>query len=161
MKTENVWNVMKQMMLTCLSLSVLLCVVTSCRQLLDQPPVLVSEPVSGLSSVHGTFHHAGISFECSNIGSKEIVSIEVSFLVFISRDGGNPFYGSNVVTAEVSSDLASGASGLFEISLDDRLAYIPAAPFFIDCFYVREVTFSDGTAWTDPLGLYYAGSLPS
>ncbi|MBQ0167652.1 MAG: hypothetical protein KBT02_11155 [Treponema sp.] len=133
----------------------------SCRQMLDSPPVVVSQPVCLLSSEHDTFQFAGISFECCNIGSKTVSSMEVSFLVFISEDGGNPFFGSNVVTSDVSMNLASGVSGLFEISLDSGLAFIPSEPFFIDCFYVRKVHFSDGSEWADPLGIYYAGSMLS
>lgn len=131
-----------------------------CRQTLDVPPVIVSKPVCLLSSVYDSFSYAGVSFECHNTADRQLVSLSVSFHVFSDASGGNPFYGSNAVTADVSAVIPAGGTATFEISLDDRLAFIPSEPFFIDCFYVSRATFADGSSWSDPAGLYYAGSLP-
>ena len=130
-----------------------------CRQTADMPPVIVSQADCLLSSQNNTFKLAGVSFKCHNTGDKQISRLEVSFLVFTDASGGNPLYDSNVVTAAVDASLAPGESGTFEISLDGRLACIPAEPFFIDGFYVRKVVFADGSDWSDPYGMYYAGSL--
>lgn len=130
-----------------------------CRQTVDMPPVIVSEPVCLLSSKSNTFRMAGVSFKCHNADSRQVETLEVSFLVFTDSSGGNPLYGSNVVTASVDAPLVPGETGTFEISLDQRLARIPSEPFFIDCFYIEKVVFSDGSQWSDPLGMYYAGSL--
>lgn len=135
--------------------------VTACRQDLDLPPVIVSRATCEFSSLDGGFRHAGVSFRCRNTGTRQIVSLEVSFIVYADESGGNPLYGSNVVTAKIDAALQPDQLELFEISLDDRLAYLPDKPFVIDCFYVRKVTFDDGSEWNDAYGLYYAGSLPS
>lgn len=137
----------------------LLFILFSCRQDADVPPVLVSDPVCMLTSATGSFQHAGLSFECHNTGSRQISTIDVSFVVFRDETGGNPFYGSNVVSARIAADLAPGTSAVYEVSLDSRLARIPAVPFVIDCFYVTEITFADGSDWSDPLGIFHAGSL--
>lgn len=149
----------KEIFLSCVS-SVLLLFSSGCRQNADMPPVIVSKPVCLLESVHDTFSYAGISFECHNTGSRQLSSIEVVFHVFSDASGGNPFYGSNVVKAEVPAVLQPGGTGTFEISLDGRLAFIPSEPFIIDCFYVSRAVFADGSEWSDPAGFYYAGSLP-
>lgn len=139
----------------------LLPLTAGCRQEITMPPVLVSEPVCLLSSAGGNFRYAGVSFEVCNTGTQKIVSMEVSFVVFKDEKGGNPFYGSNVLNAVISLDLAPSSSAPLEVSLDPRLAVIPETPFVIDCFYVTKITWDDGSEWTDPYGLYYAGSIPS
>lgn len=156
MKTEHPLSGAFKMLL----LTVLL-TVSSCRQELDMPPVVVSRATCILTSAGGGFEHAGVSFKCRNTGSRQTVSLEVSFIVYTAATGGNPLYGSNVVTAEVAAALQPGEADTFEISLDDRLAYLPDRPFVIDYFYVRKVTFDDGSEWSDMYGLYHAGSLPS
>lgn len=123
------------------------------------PPVIVSTPVCLLSSSEGNFRHAGISFECHNTDSRAICSMEVSFIVYTDESGGNPFYGSNVISALVTADILPDASVTCEISLDSKLARIPDEPFCIDYFYVTKVVFADDSAWADPYGFYYAGSL--
>lgn len=139
-------------------LPAVLLLAVSCRQSLDMPPVVVSKASCVLTSQSGSFEHAGVTFRCRNTGDRQMVSLEVSFIVFSDASGGNPLYGSNVVTAEVAAVLQPGQTGTFEISLDDQLAYLPDRPFVIDYFYVRKVTFDDGTVWTDMYGLYHAGS---
>lgn len=153
MKTDNLLFILMETFLF-----LLLFFTTSCRQALDEPPVIVSKPACLLTSTHGTFSHAGVSFRCHNTGCRKISSLEVTFSVFTDEKGGNPFYGSNVITAAVHADLSAGASGTFEVSLDENLAFIPDKPFLIDFFYVRKVIFEDGSQWSDLLGMYYAGS---
>lgn len=130
-----------------------------CRYEVSQPPVLVAQPVGLLSSAEGNFQYAGLSFRCCNTGSRRISSLCVSFIVYTDETGGNPFFGSNVIHAEVAVDLQPDESATCEISLDDKLTGIPETPFVIECFYVTKVTFADESEWTDPYGFFYAGSL--
>lgn len=129
-----------------------------CRQSVDMPPVIVSKAACLLSSQNNVFELAGVSFRCYNADTRQIATLEVSFLVFTDESGGNPLYGSNVVTASVDAPLAPGETGVFEVSLDQRLALIPTKPFYIDCFFVKKAVFADGSEWSDPLGTYYWGS---
>lgn len=161
MKTDNAFpGAGLRAFISVLLLSATLLILAGCRQTMELPPVIVSKPVCLLVSAHDTFSHAGVSFKCSNTGNRSLSSLEVSFLVFTDAAGGNPLYGSNVVRAEVAAALAAGETSSFEISLDDRLACIPVTPFLIDGFYIRKAVFADGSEWRDPLGMYYAGSLP-
>lgn len=131
----------------------------ACRHEVPLPPVLVSQPVGLLSSAEGNFQYAGLSFQCCNTGNRRISSLCVSFIVYTDETGGNPFFGSNVINAEVVADLLPGTSAQCEISLDDKLTCIPETPFVIECFYVTKVTFADDSEWSDPYGFFYAGSL--
>lgn len=123
------------------------------------PPVIVSDPAGQLPSAVSSFQFAGMTFVCNNTSAKRIRSLEVSFIAYTSKAGGNPFYGSNVITALVTADIPSDSSATCEISLDEHLACIPGKPLFIDCFHVTKVAFEDGSEWTDPYGFYYMGSL--
>ncbi len=116
-------------------------------------PYILSSPRVELGENSDVCKYAGAYFTLYNKSSKEISKCTISFLLY-DKDGNNPFIGSNQVTASCSKSVASESEEDFSVSLDKYLSIVPDEAYVMDFIYVRDITYSDGSHWSDPFGMY-------
>ncbi|NLK46676.1 MAG: hypothetical protein GX297_08515 [Treponema sp.] len=152
---------------------VCLCLFTSCsgggggsvskNSSAGHTPFVISIPECKIGSLPGCYAHCGVHFSYTNTSTKDVERIKISCMVYSDKNGTNPFIGSNHILADfpdegISNNIASGESRNFILNLDPYIYSTPAAPFFIDYFFVRKVTFTDGSTFEDPFGTYHVKS---
>lgn len=123
---------------------------SSCSQLYTAVPYLISgEMKLNESDEKGI---TAFDFKIKNCGEKDIFSFTVTFLLF--DEEGNPVLNGNPkISCIVREDVPSGEILKSSFSLDDFLNYIPEEAYKVEYLYVKKIIYSDGTEWTDPLGL--------
>jgi len=135
-------------------ISFLLMIYSSCSSLLNEnAPYLIANQKVELGKVENQYDFAGTSFTLYNSSEKDISSFTVSFLLYTS-DGNNPFIGSNNIIATINDDIPAGSSKDVILSLDKYISIVPEEPFQIDFMYIRKLSYSDGSSWKDPFGMY-------
>ena len=75
-------------------------------------------------------------------------------MVYSDMEGHNPFMGTNHILADFPENITSGETKMFTLDLEPYLYTIPTEPYLIDQFFVKQVTFSDGSTWKDLTGAY-------
>ena len=118
----------------------------TCPYVIDNPHVEVGEK----NSYH---RYAGAYLTVFNDSEKTIQQYTVSFMLYDS-DGEIPFTGTNCVVAECTKEIAPKTEEEFVVSLDSFISVVPDEPYVIDYLYLREITYTDGTNWKDPFGMY-------
>ncbi len=124
----------------------------------ESPPYIVGKPRCVIGEKSGCYLVAGIEFDFYNTDDRELRSLSVAALVYDRETRDNPLIGSNRIAATLTDSLPGGSKAALAIALDPYLCEIPAAPYIVDFFTVTRVEYADGTSWTDPFGLYHAGS---
>lgn len=159
MKNKKNRNSLETLLLTVLILilsSVCACLFFSCDSLFQSPPFILSAPECVLTSETGNFRFAGVKFSVWNARQSEIKGITAVFSVFKDAQGGNPFSGKNIVTADFDCTIAPGGTLQFEAALDAYISEIPETPYYIDFLYLKEVLYADGQKWSDNIGTFFA-----
>ena len=116
-------------------------------------PYIVLEPNVELGDDGVSYSFAGTRFTLYNDSKKDISSFSVSFMLYDS-EGNNPFIGSNCITEDFYEVIPAESRGEFVVSLDSYLTQIPNEPYKLDFFYVKRISYADGSSWSDPFGLY-------
>lgn len=103
----------------------------------------------------------------SNIAEYEICGVDIYFLnksdkvvnsftvvFFLFDEEGEPVNTtkSNLVF-RINESVESKESINLCLSLDQYMNYYPEEDYFIDYLYVSNISYTDGTEWSDPLGL--------
>jgi hypothetical protein len=128
----------------------------SCELTADSaPPYVISRPVSYCGEKTGYYSFAGIEFTFLNTGGKTVSDVSVSCMVFDPETSGNPFIGSNIITASFNGSIPAGEKTGLIISLDRYLYAAPEKPYLVDFFYVSRIGYTDGSVWEDRNGVYY------
>ncbi len=128
---------------------------TGCGSDFSAPQFILSKPECVLMSKTGTFDFAGVRFSFCNRRNVAVTGFEIQFSVFGTVSGENPFFRSNVVTSDINGTFLPDEIYELEISLDSYLREIPENPYFIDHFFVRSVSYADGSVWRNDFGAYY------
>ena len=116
-------------------------------------PYVLANPHVELGSCEEKHNFAGLYFSLFNGSEKNIDEFTVSYMLYDS-DGNNPFVGSNSFVSKCKWDLRAGGMVDFVIDLDSYLSVVPDEPYLVDFMYVREISYSDGSSWKDPYGMY-------
>ncbi len=122
-------------------------------------PFVISIPECRTGSMPGAYGSCGVHFSYTNTSSKTVSRIKISCMVYADEQGTNPFMGTNHILADfpesgVTDDIASGDSRNFILNLDPYIYCAPSSPYLIDYFFVKKITFTDGSTWEDKLGTY-------
>ncbi|MCR4822049.1 MAG: hypothetical protein K5873_04145 [Treponema sp.] len=94
-----------------------------------------------------------MNFSLLNDSSKDIEEFTLSFMLYDS-EGKNPFITSNNFVSKCKWNVKAGENLDFTISLDPYISLLPQEPFLLDYLYVRSISYSDGSKWNDPYGMY-------
>ena len=117
-------------------------------------PFIISKPVCKTGAVPGLYEHCAVQFSFKNTSSKDMSHLTISCMVYSDMEGHNPFMGTNHILADFPENIASGETKMFTLDLEPYLYTIPTEPYLIDQFFVKQVTFSDGSTWKDLTGAY-------
>ena len=117
-------------------------------------PFTLSKPECVIGGNEDYYAVAGIVFTFYNTGAKEITIIEVNCMIYDAETKKNPFIGSNLIKAVSNETIESGEHKELIIPLDKYVYCIPEKPYLIDHFFIRKLTFSDGSVWEDVFGEY-------
>ena len=117
-------------------------------------PFTLSKPECVIGGNEDYYAVAGIVFTFYNTSAKKITRIEVSCMIYDAESKKNPFIGSNLIKAVFNESIGSGEKKELIIPLDRYLYRVPDKPYVIDHFFVRKLTFSDGSVWEDKTGAY-------
>ena len=117
-------------------------------------PFTLSKPECVIGGNEDYYAVAGIVFTFYNTSAKKIKRIEISCMIYDAETKKNPFIGSNLIKAVSNETIESGESKELIIPLDRYLHRIPDKPYLVDHFFIRKLTFSDGSIWEDKTGAY-------
>jgi hypothetical protein len=117
-------------------------------------PFTLSKPECVIGGNEDYYAVAGIVFTFYNTSAKKIKRIEISCMIYDAETKKNPFIGSNLIKAVSNETIESGESKELIIPLDKYVYRIPEKPYLIDHFFIRKLTFSDGSVWEDKTGAY-------
>ncbi len=118
-------------------------------------PYVLNDPHVELGYKPDCHNYAGAYFEFFNDSSKTVKEFSVSFLLYDS-DGQSPFTGSNQVTSKIVTSLGPEQSDDFIVNLDPYLAVVPSEPYEMDFVFIKKIIYTDGSTWSDPMGMYAA-----
>ncbi len=116
-------------------------------------PYVISNPHVELGELEDSYNFAGMHFSLFNESEKTIEDFTMSFMLYDS-DGNNPFIGSNCIVSKCTWKMNPGAVTDFVINLDPYISSVPEEAYLIDYIYLREISYTDGTSWKDPFGMY-------
>ena len=116
-------------------------------------PYIVSDIHVESGEKEGFHHYAGAYFELYNDSAKEMTGCTLSFLLY-DEEGNVPFIGTNTVVADLDMSLPPASSVSCVVNLDPFLAAVSDDGYQVDYFYLRKISYRDGSVWTDPLGMY-------
>ena len=136
--------------LTCAA-CVLLALLTGCATL--GCPYVVADAYMEVGERAGIHRRAGLCLTLQN-GTEQTVRAFTVSLRLSDEDGASPFDGADSVTVPCPADIAPRSQATCVISLDPFLPDAPAEPYTVDCLYLREINYADGTRWRDPFGTY-------
>lgn len=142
-------------MLLLLALSLFVSAACSSMDVIGRP-YTVADAVVEVGERTGAYDFAGARFTLYNDSPKDISSFTVSFLVY-DGDGLNPFVGTNCVVKDFDTPISANAWADFSVSLDSLLPGAPQDTFILDFFYVKKISYADGTSWADPFGMHATG----
>ena len=117
-------------------------------------PFTLSKPECVIGGNEDYYAVAGIVFTFYNTSAKKITRIEVSCMIYDAESKKNPFIGSNLIKAVFNESIGSGEKKELIIPLDRYVYRVPDKPFLIDHFFIRKLTFSEGSIWEDNTGAY-------
>ena len=117
-------------------------------------PFTLSKPECVIGGNEDYYAVAGIVFTFYNTSAKKIKRIEISCMIYDAETKKNPFIGSNLIKAVFNESIGSGEKKELIIPLDRYLYRVPDKPYLIDHFFIRKLTFSDGSVWEDKTGAY-------
>lgn len=124
----------------------------------DDPPYVISKPVSVAGSHAELYNFAGVELTFYNKSDKTIQNITIQCIVYDADTKLNPCIGSNILKLKYSGAINPNESVPMIISLDKYLYVAPAKAFLIDFFFIASIEYSDGSSWEDENGVYYAKS---
>ena len=146
---------------TLLFLVISLFVATSCSSMeIIDCPYIVADSRIVIGELEENYDFAGAHFTLYNDSSKDISSFTVSFLVYDS-DGQNPFIGSNCIVKKFDVAVPAKTKADFSVSLDSHLSCVPKEKFILDFFYVKKISYADGSSWSDPFGMHSTSEVQS
>ena len=124
----------------------------------DDPPYVISKPVSVAGSHAGFYNFAGVELTFYNKSDKTIQNITTQCIVYDADTKLNPCIGSNILKLKYSGAINPNESVPMIISLDKYLYVAPTKAFLIDFFFIASIEYSDGSFWEDENGAYYTKS---
>jgi len=123
---------------------------SSCSQLFTSVPYIISGEMKLNEEKENEF--CVFDFQFKNCGDKDIYAFTVSFFLF--DEEGNPVINGNPkITGIIREDVPAGEILESSYSLDNFLNFIPETPYKVEYLYVKKIVYTDGTEWTDPVGL--------
>lgn len=117
-------------------------------------PFVITTPVCSLSPRAGAYDYCGVTFSFKNTSNKTVSHLKISCMVYKDLNGTNPFMGTNHILADYPETVQPGETKDFILNLDPYLYTIPTEVYLIDYFFVKDLTYSDGSSWHDELGTY-------
>lgn len=116
-------------------------------------PYEVTDAYMEVGERAGIHRLAGLCLTLQNGTEKTVRAFTVS-LRLSDADGASPFDGADSMTVLCAADIKPRSQATCVISLDPFLPDAPAEPYTVDCLYLREINYADGTRWRDPFGMY-------
>lgn len=128
-------------------------VFVSCSQEDAGPPYVITQSSVTVGAGSSMYRFAGAHFTVANAGNKTIHSLTVCFLLF-DADGDICLPLGNMIESTCLKKIKPFQSQEIVVNLDSVLGSQIRAPYQLGNMFVKQIVFSDGTVWTDPLGLY-------
>lgn len=119
-------------------------------------PYLIAHPHVEIGEKYTYHKYAGAYLTVYNDSDKTISAYTVSFMLY-DADGSVPFVGTNCVVAEYEKEIAPRTEDECIVNLDSFISVVPDEPYKIDFLYLRKITYTDGSTWSDPFGMYAQG----
>ncbi len=141
-----------------LGISAVFLICSSCEEMQDEMPYIISVPSVHLEGNPGFYDFCGIEFSLYNSSEKTIQSLDISCYIYPQDEKNNILSHSNKVESRFTDTILPKTSKQFAVSLDSRIYRIPEKPFLVDFLTIPVIRFSDGSAWRDPLCLFYTRS---
>lgn len=114
-------------------------------------PYCVTDSYVVVGKEDGFFNLAGAYIDIVNNSEKEIVSADISFLLYDAQ--GNPAGSpTNKMECNVDLNLLPCEETEVVISLDKMLGAHVEKKYNLDFVYLTKIVYEDGTCWVDPMG---------
>lgn len=136
-------------------IGVLLSVFLMCCCSMDQlsPPYLITDEKVINGENPGCHSFAGAYITFFNNSGKTVKGFAVSFRLYDSD--GNAFgFGFNGITTEYRGEVEPKKDVEIIVSLDSVQNVQVSEGMQLDFIYVSKIIYTDGSVWTDPVGLY-------
>lgn len=124
----------------------------------SSPPYVIGSLHCNLGERKNYYLIAGIEFDFWNISQKDVTEIETSGIVFDRDTETNPFVGTNIISSVFSGQIPANTKHTLILPLDQYIYQVPLKPYIIDYFYIKKISYADGSIWTDYSGAYYTRS---
>lgn len=95
---------------------------------------------------------AGLNLMVKNKSEKEIDSFTIVFFLF-DEDGNPPDCIKNSLVFTIEAQIDPNEVLETCICLDNYLYSIPQEAYQVDYMYLSKISYSDGSIWSDPLGM--------
>lgn len=116
-------------------------------------PYIIANPHVEIGEKADSHTYVGAYMGIYNDSEKTISTYTVSFMLY-EQDGTIPFVGTNCVVANCVREILPKTEDECIINLDSFISVVPDEPYKIDFLYLREITYTDGSSWSDPFGMY-------
>ena len=124
----------------------------SCDIFAQIPPYAVSgEMVLDNEEYEG---EALFEFDIYNKSDKTIEEFTIVFYLF-DEDGNTPLTGRSNIVSKIKATVEPYESFESSFSLMKFLTVIPEYPYSVDYLYLSRITYSDGSVWSDPIGMKF------
>lgn len=142
----------RQLFLTVL-VTFLILMTSCCSMKQFSPPYLVTEQYVRIGQEGQSYMVAGAHFTLFNNSDKTMTKFTLSFRLYDS-DGELSGIGTNCLVSNYEGVVLPHKEAKVIVSLDSAVGSELKDAYQIDYVYVTSITYSDGSVWTDPLGLY-------
>ena len=136
------------------TLILVLVVLTSCCSMKQfSPPYLVTEQYVKIGTTESSHSLASAYFTVYNNTERIIKKFTLSFRLY-DADGEISGIGTNCLVSDYEGMLLPHKEVKVIVKLDNSIGAEVQDAYQIDYTYIKSITYSDGSIWTDPLGLY-------
>jgi len=129
-------------------------IITSCCSINQlTPPYFITEKSINVGEYENVYSFVGASILIYNNSKKNIEKMTITFNLY-DEDENYVGYGTNVICTDFTGSIEPKASKKIIINLDDVLGTNVNEGVQMDFVYIKQITYSDGTVWSDPFGLF-------
>lgn len=129
-------------------------ILTSCCSINQlTPPYYVTNQEVNIGDYKDLYSYVGASISIYNKSEKTIAKMIIAFNVF-DEDENYFGYGTNSVCSDFIGIIKPKETEKIIINLDSVLGSHLENGLQIDNLYIKQITYTDGSVWSDPLGLF-------
>lgn len=129
--------------------------VEGCRLLEREPPFRYLSATLVKGEEPGCHSAVGLHYSIRNVGEQYITGVYASFDLYDSEGTQLPNPGGNHFDLSFNGSVAPDSTWTVCTSLDSSFFFLPERELVGERFRIYRVDLADGSAWTDPLGLYF------